>query len=576
MPLQKVTSALSMDKIIPRYLFNNIPSTETTFIRHSFALNGSWAVENEQGDKYTVNLPVLPASGLIELYEDQTAEIIAYRITYQVLAKLYTIWIYFDFKRDTFKVKITIQGELPTSGQFKLPFAYDSVNRVKVVKSGSVWFGSTNPYTGQLSSGVGFDWSDVLSGVSHDGVNNQIVISVSSSFTIDPSTVATSTTNGATLAAPQRKTFFAVTRYWVFFQDGSNWVFRSSTNGTDWGSSTTFCSYTAQMLSVVFDGTCVHVAYSTGWGGGGHLYYKRGTPASGGTISWDAEQIPGEHVTDWSYRWPIITIDSDGYPWIGYWYSYTPYEGDSRAWVTKSSTKDGTWTTVGGFPYKIYDYPYCGEVTIPVPLTSTKVYVIISPINSDHVMGKLWTGSWGLAEEVSSGHNLQDAAVGAVAVGDDVYMVYTEITSNDIHFRKRTYGSGWGTEGTVQAATTATTYPTLTVDSSNLYCFWAGSVTDHIYYKKYSGGSWDTDPTDWITETTDHLTGNDRLTCFVQSFNSVICLLYMTKTTSTYNVRYSILSIAAGWTHKLDGIANASISKIDGIAKTSISKVDGV
>jgi hypothetical protein len=38
---------------------------------------------------------------------------------------------------------------------------------------------------------------------------------------------------------------------------------------------------------------------------------------------------------------------------------------------------------------------------------------------------------------------------------------------------------------------------------------------------------------------------------------------------------YLVITTSTGWSHKRDGVANASIAKIDGVAKSSIAKVDG-
>jgi hypothetical protein len=38
---------------------------------------------------------------------------------------------------------------------------------------------------------------------------------------------------------------------------------------------------------------------------------------------------------------------------------------------------------------------------------------------------------------------------------------------------------------------------------------------------------------------------------------------------------YIVLTYTTGWSHKRDGVANASIAKIDGTAKASIAKIDG-
>jgi hypothetical protein len=38
---------------------------------------------------------------------------------------------------------------------------------------------------------------------------------------------------------------------------------------------------------------------------------------------------------------------------------------------------------------------------------------------------------------------------------------------------------------------------------------------------------------------------------------------------------YLVITTSTGWSHKRDGVANASIAKIDGVAKSSIAKIDG-
>ena len=101
------------------------------------------------------------------------------------------------------------------------------------------------------------------------------------------------------------------------------------------------------------------------------------------------------------------------------------------------------------------------------------------------------------------------------------------------------YNAGWS-ESTVVSGVSSTSYPVLSVDvnTNNLYCFYA--MTNHIYYAKYDG-TWHT-PVDWITETTT-LTANDRLTCFYQAGGNNIGLVYLTRTSSPFNVKFASLSV---------------------------------
>ena len=244
-----------------------------------------------------------------------------------------------------------------------------------------------------------------------------------------------------------------------------------------------------------------------------------------------------------------MTVDSGGYPWIGY-DNYSDSTGYCFPYVTKSSTNDGTWSTASGFPYKPsteagqYRMCFCTVIL----LTSSKVYCIYGHYNYP-LKGRLYTGTWG-AEEAVSTSNIQSGPApvsdyhSAVALGDDVYVTLLVTSSNNIVSVKRTYGTGWGSEVTVQSAVTSTSAPVLSGNPANneLYVFWAGSPTaNHIYYKKYRGGSWDASPSDWINEGT--LPDNQGLTCFYQSYGSRIGLAYRTKAGNPYNIKFAYLTL---------------------------------
>ena len=246
--------------------------------------------------------------------------------------------------------------------------------------------------------------------------------------------------------------------------------------------------------------------------------------------------------TDFTVYNPGFCVDDGGYPWIG-WNEHNGVDEGHRK-VTKSDTNDGTWSTATDFPYTLYTGTVrYGEVGL-IPLTSQRVYAIRARTGVA-MMGNLWDGSsWG--SEETFGDIQTSTTFSAVNEGDDVHLVYLEDVSDDVTYLKRTYGVGWGSPVNVQSSVTVTSAPVLTIDvaSKVLYCFWGGSPTaDHIYYKKCKAGQWDADPTDWIDETTDDLTANDRLTSYYQKHGSYIGLIYMTKTADPYNVRFDFLTL---------------------------------
>jgi hypothetical protein len=354
------------------------------------------------------------------------------------------------------------------------------------------------------------------------------------------STIGTTTDGEVTRFVYQRRCFYANGRFWVFYTDGTNLVFSTSTDNVSWASSTSVRTcIDGRKFSVWFDGTYFHYAYCLG-NSGSDLLYRRGTPNSDGTVTWSAvEQTAyvaplGQYLT-----YPAIAVDSSGYAWIAYRYS-----ADNTNWypyIIKSGNNNGTWgTTPGGFPYSLSSTaasvwrPHC------VPLTSQKMAAIYGRAAGINV--KIWNGSGWSAEETPASSANSGNYISTVADGDDVYFVYPTATTYDISCQKRTYGSSsWGSCGTVQSSTTLTTAPALSIDAStgNLTCYWTGTPsTNHIYFKKYSGGSWDSSPTDLMDESSDGFLDNNRITSFYQKFDSYFGLVYMVKSVSPYDVRF--------------------------------------
>jgi hypothetical protein len=430
----------------------------------------------------------------------------------------------------------------------------DSALGENTSKANCVYFGDDREGSRNY---ICFDWKDVfekLGAITEPSYSDAAkgrkatitfnigVINAGQTKIIDPSTIGTVTSSGATPNAHQRKTFYANGRFWAFYRIlGGAYYFRSSTDGVSWSSETLLSNNYADWggLSVCFDGTYVHYVVADS---GSPIYYRRGTPNSDGTITWSAvEQTAVAGVEGLSYGYPSITVDSSSYIWIG----YTQYDGTNYyPYVTKSGNNDGTWgTTPGGFPYKFSDVNNGWQVVV-LALTSGKVLAIYQ--NSDVISAsRLWSGSaWG-AEKTTTGAPYVECS--AVANGDMVYYGYRAGNLYCEPYNGAT--DTWGTRETIQASVAGPNSAlvlSINTVTGEVFCFWAGSPTaDHIYFKvRSSAGVWDSSPTDWINEATDTLTGNDRLTCFYQAYSSYIGLMYMTKTASPYNVRFAFLTLA--------------------------------
>jgi len=365
---------------------------------------------------------------------------------------------------------------------------------------------------------------------------------------MSPSTVGTSLWSNAIPYCVQRKSFYANGRFWAFYSDGTNLVFRSSTDGITWTDATSLGACLAgDDAAIWFDGTYVHYArYDED---GYDLFYRRGTPVSDGTITWSADEqtvYAGSYTTTFHYH-PVIAVDSSGYAWIGTRGYYMAHGYPAREYpnIFKNANNDGTWSTDTGFPYEL-NATFGGWTVSPVPLTSQKMYVIYCN-SGNSPLGILYDGSWGSEETDLADYVLgDDKLFSGVAEGDHVHFVYLRGEQTyQIRYNKRTYGTGWAANDVlVQDSVAYATSCALSIDAINdLYCFWSRDTTSHVYYKKCVSGTWDTDPTDWINEATDGIASEYAISCYAQIYGSRIGLLYTTKTSSPYDVRFAYLTV---------------------------------
>jgi len=308
----------------------------------------------------------------------------------------------------------------------------------------------------------------------------------------------------------QRKTFYAKGRFWVFYADatGTDQVqpttgdmkYATSNNGVDWDIYTLRSCTDGWQFSVAQQGNYVHYTIST-FDIEQPLIYRRGFLSNDGTISWGQEQNVIIGATNYAYWRATIAVDSEGYPWISYSYApstvdYTPQFG----YVTKSSRNDGVWSTANGFPYQLTSTAHEQMRTIVLPLTNSKVYVLYG-ISMQTMWGRLWDpNNWWGVEEAAFSDFRGSHLVTAVNDRDNVHVVYTDDTTNDIEYAQRINGV-WSSHELVWNSPDDRDYdpygrewsgPSISIHrpTGNLYCFWV--FDDQLYYSQRiaSTGAW--------------------------------------------------------------------------------------
>jgi hypothetical protein len=349
-----------------------------------------------------------------------------------------------------------------------------------------------------------------------------------------PATVCTVTPEYPVMDMYQRKLFYAKGLFWLFYETENNSRFRTSSNGIDWSDATLInpvWSLAAESFSVVYDGEdYMHIACAQGT----QIYYRRGKLGSDGTITWDEWQNAGLSV---SYR-PTITLDSNGYPWIG-----AAYKIDTvlYPYITKSSTKDGTWTTDSGFPYELSSI-LTGDNTyvIPVALTGGKVYAIYSSGYLAKVYGKLYDGAWGAEEEASSSTTGKD--ITATSYIDEVHVAFTSSTYKLCYIERDSAGSWSGEKELYSADETFYGSICVDVDNGDLYVFWAFDGV--MYLIRKMAGIWDSNYTKCITGEGSFL-GNKvtRINSFIKKYGRCIAVAWARGASSPYDLRCAVLTI---------------------------------
>ena len=265
-------------------------------------------------------------------------------------------------------------------------------------------------------------------------------------------TVATTTSRGqrgATFCTPQRKTFIAHGREWVFYSNGSGIYFKSRVISPlgSWSSATAVLTtdtyYDGEGVCIFFDGAKVHAAF-----GSLYLnrpcYYRQGTPASNGTISWGSF-VNVYQESGWHPFYVYGCVDSAGYPVIAWSRSHDGKIPHSRLFVRIATNTAGTsWGTATELDNTSANHQLS---LVPLP-TGRRLLAIWSNDDSPYgTFSRLWDGSsWG-ARQSLEGYSF-GGGFSAVALGSSVLCVGHQ--GGSIYSSLWTFDS-WGQDRLIRA-----------------------------------------------------------------------------------------------------------------------------
>lgn len=303
------------------------------------------------------------------------------------------------------------------------------------------------------------------------------------------STVGTSTVTTATEINGNSRACFASGRYWVFWFDGTNYAFSSSTDGVTWKTKTTIT--TSGTKAVAYNGWWCQgstLYYVVGDNSGAKkAYYDSGTMNLDGTVTFGAEQSLTTKNGGTNVFFPSIAPDTLGNIWIGVTtrngslaYSYEIWEcgGGSCSFSTKAATASNFQ-----------------ENTYMIPLTAGKMAFIHGPDQGpDKVRG--WAGaSW--SADVSESATGIGYDGGASAIGDTVEAC-GYVTGAKITYISWVYGAGSWVGSTLLGTQASDTSCAISTDGTSLITvFYTAASNNHVYYvqSSNSGGSFGSEQT---------------------------------------------------------------------------------
>jgi hypothetical protein len=348
-------------------------------------------------------------------------------------------------------------------------------------------------------------------------------------------TVGTSTSTIPVIYGFQKKCFYANGRWWVFYYDGSNFGWRTSTDGTTWSSFTSYGAYSPHRIDIWYDEANNKICLARCQGSTANIYYRQGTANADGTITWDSAEVLITINAGYDVK---VCKDSNGYPWVTYQHNVTNYP--MRA-VKATTTTGSSW----GTPLTLWTQASGSIDILIIPLTSGKMFAI-SNLFGSVLQSRLNTTGNNVIEDwataVSATTSTSDACshFDAVADGDDVHLVFCKVTSFDILYVKYTYGTGWGSEETVESATVSQYHPVITFKSTNKVRVYYLLSQTTIKYRDRDTGSWQTAVIISSSEST--------ITCVCssyQEFSDKICVIWKNLAASPFDVKFEGYTLAA-------------------------------
>jgi hypothetical protein len=313
----------------------------------------------------------------------------------------------------------------------------------------------------------------------------------------------------------QRKTFFANGYFWVFYCNGTHFLYTTSSDGLDWRKPTAIMTLSsASAMSMWYDGK-VHYALAPGKIGD-PVVYRKGE-MMGNSIEWSNQQIAIQGIATYEYYNGYCTVDSNGDPWV----SCICYDGENSSWSARiaraNSTTGETWSS----PMTLSNASFFPPRTCILPLPEAKIYAI--SITEVKIEGRLWNGTaWQKTETITNAIPVQDFGYSAVSLNNEIHLALLQNMTDNILYYQR-YADGTWAETLIDVGQDAISFPVLSADPLRniLYCTWIEDGA--LQLRKRQNGNWN-------KEVDLALTSPKALSCFYHVSDEKIGVALLEKT----------------------------------------------
>lgn len=454
----------------PAVLFGGQPEGPSTRQTFTLTQNGNFTATDSQGSSFSFTVPVTVSGATAfttsAFIGNSTVAVYQTRVWSgpAIVADVkLTLSVYDEYCQPA-GVRLVITGteSWPTAdtGAIHLVFGRAPLS----VAPYRAYFGN--------SSGVafGFDWNDSRAlGPQFNAESRTLSWTVGDTFTIDPVTVATSTTIASVSPAYQTHLCYAAGRYWELYFDGANYGYVSSPDGVSWSVETTISTSGLKGVGEMAFACAGAAVYRAVIGPGGRnglgWYYDSGTLGSNGAITWGQEAQIGspDQYTVSGHENPAVAVGSNGNVWVAI-YDYT---------TSKLEVWQGPATWSESLSLSSAKAPDL------VPLESGKVALVYfnGPVSSAVLSARTWSGSsWSSTANATGSYSV--GVYSATGEGDATKTcAYATGTSYGLTYLNFPYGGPWSSPTTLDTVKTANGCAMEADGSGNLVVIYEGGTT---------------------------------------------------------------------------------------------------